>query len=47
MDEFIAKMRANSVEIVTEPFQANPTTKAAFIKCPDGVLYEIIEKSEG
>ncbi len=47
MDEFIAKMKANNVEIVTEPFQPNPATKAAFIKCPDGALYEIIEKSEG
>jgi lactoylglutathione lyase len=47
MDEFIAKMRANDVEIVTEPFQPNPAIKAAFIKGPDGVLYEIIEKSEG
>ena len=47
MDEFIAKMKANNVEIVTQPFQANPTTKAAFIKGPDGVLFEIIEKSGG
>jgi catechol 2,3-dioxygenase-like lactoylglutathione lyase family enzyme len=47
MDEFIAKMRANSVEIVTEPFQPGPGVKAAFIKCPDGALFEIIEKSEG
>jgi lactoylglutathione lyase len=47
MDEFIARMRANNVEIVTEPFQPNPTTKAAFIKSPDGALYEIIEKSGG
>ncbi|MBU2535591.1 MAG: VOC family protein [Chloroflexi bacterium] len=45
MDEFIAKMKANSVEIVTEPFQPGPGIKAAFIKCPDGALYEIIEKS--
>ncbi|HET6478322.1 MAG TPA: VOC family protein [Dehalococcoidales bacterium] len=47
MDEFIAKMKANSVEIVTAPFQAGPGVKAAFIKCPDGVLYEVIEKSGG
>ncbi len=47
MDEFITKMRTNSVEIVTEPFQPGPGIKAAFIKCPDGALYEIIEKSEG
>ena len=47
MDEFIAKMRDNSVEIVTEPFQAGPGVRAAFIKTPDGALYEIIEKSGG
>jgi catechol 2,3-dioxygenase-like lactoylglutathione lyase family enzyme len=44
MDEFIAKMKANKVEIVTAPFQAGPGVRAAFIKCPDGVLYEVIEK---
>ena len=47
MDGFIAKMKANGVEVITEPFQPNPKIKAAFIKCPDGVLYEIIEKIEG
>jgi catechol 2,3-dioxygenase-like lactoylglutathione lyase family enzyme len=47
MDDFIAKMKANSVEIVTEPFQPGPGVKAAFIKCPDGALFEIIEKSGG
>ena len=47
MDEFIAKMRANNVEIVTEPFQAGPGVRAAFTKGPDGALYEIIEKSGG
>ena len=45
MDEFISRMKANNVEIVTEPFQANPVTRAAFIKGPDGVLFEILEKS--
>jgi lactoylglutathione lyase len=47
MDEFIADMRANNVEIVTEPFQPNPAIKAAFIKGPEGTLFEVIEKSEG
>jgi catechol 2,3-dioxygenase-like lactoylglutathione lyase family enzyme len=47
MDEFIADMKANNVEIVTEPFQAGPGVKAAFAKFPDGALYEIIEKSGG
>ncbi|MBM4448451.1 MAG: VOC family protein [Chloroflexi bacterium] len=44
MDKFIAKMKANKVEIVTSPFPAGPGVRAAFIKCPDGVLYEVIEK---
>ena len=45
MDEFIAKMEANNVEIVTAPFQAGPSVRAAIIKTPDGALYEIIDKS--
>ena len=45
MDEFLAKVKAAGAEVITEPFQPGPTTKAAFIKCPDGVLYEIMDKS--
>jgi len=45
MDKFIANLKANGVEVVTEPFPAGPGVKAAFIKCPDGVLYELIERS--
>jgi hypothetical protein len=47
MDEFIAQMRENNVEIVTEPFQPGPTIKAAFVAGPEGTLFEVIEKSEG
>ncbi len=45
MDTFIATVKANGAEVVTEPFQPGPGVKAAFVKGPDGVLFEIIEKS--
>jgi glyoxylase I family protein len=45
MDEFMAKVKANGAEVVTEPFQPKPGIKAAFVKDPDGVLFEVIEKS--
>jgi len=45
LEEFIARLKANGAEVVTEPFQPRPGIKAAFVKCPDGVLYELIERS--
>ncbi len=45
MDECMAKAKANGAEVVTEPFQPKPGVKAAFVKDPDGVLFEVIEKS--
>ncbi len=45
MDKFIASLKANGAEVVTQPFPAGPGVKAAFVKCPDGVLYELIERS--
>ena len=47
MDEFMGKVKANGAEVVTEPFQPKPGVKAAFVKDPDGVLFEVIEKSGG
>jgi len=48
LDEFIADMKAKGVEVVTEPFEIQTMgLKAAFIKGPDGVLFELIEKSGG
>ena len=46
LDEFVADMKAQGVEVVTEPFEVQSLgLKAAFIKGPDGVLFELIEKS--
>ncbi|MFQ5485970.1 MAG: VOC family protein [Desulfobacterales bacterium] len=46
LHEFIDDMKAKSVEVVTEPFQIRAMgMKVAFIKGPDGVLFELIEKS--
>jgi len=48
LDEFIADMKTKGVEVVTEPFEIQAMKlKAAFIKGPDGVLFELIEKSGG
>ena len=48
LDEFIADMKAKDVEVVTEPFEVQALgLKVAFIKGPEGELFELIEKSEG
>ncbi len=48
LDEFIADMKAKGVEVVTEPFEVQALGfKIAFIKGPDGVLFELIEKNAG
>jgi len=45
MDEFVANLKANKVEIIVEPRQPQPGVRSAFAKGPDGVLFEIIERS--
>jgi len=45
MDEFVANLKANGVEIVVEPRQAQPGVRSAFVKGPDGVLFELLERS--
>jgi glyoxylase I family protein len=47
MDEFMAKLKASGAEVVTAPFQPKPGVRAAFVKDPAGVLFEVIEKSGG
>ena len=43
MEEFVAKMKTNDGEFVVEPSASPNGTKMAFIKGPDGVLFEILE----
>lgn len=45
LDEFAAHLEANGVEFVVKPTQPQPGVKIAFIKGPDNVLFELIEKS--
>lgn len=44
LDQAMNDMKAQGVEIVSGPFQPNPTTRFFFIKDPDGVPLEIIEE---
>jgi len=46
MDEFAADLKSKGVEFVVEPTQPQPGVRIAFIKAPDNVLFEIIEKKE-
>ncbi len=45
LDEFAARLEASGVEFVVKPTQPQPGVKIAFIKGPDNVLFELIEKS--
>ena len=47
MDEFAADLKSKGVEFVVEPTQPQPGIRIAFIKAPDNVLFELIEKKEG
>ncbi|MFC1915767.1 VOC family protein [Chloroflexota bacterium] len=46
LDKIIADLRANNVEFVVEPFEPVPGVSAIFVKAPDNVLIEVIEKKE-
>jgi len=46
LDEFAAHLKANGVEFVVEPTQPKPGIKIAFIKAPDNVLFELIERGK-
>jgi len=46
MDEVTADLKSKGVEFVVEPTQPQPGLKTAFIKAPDNVLIELIEKKE-
>ena len=46
LEEVAADLKSKGVEFVVEPTQPRPGLKFAFIKAPDNVLFELIEKSE-
>ncbi len=47
MEKFAEHLKSKGVEFVVEPTQPRPGVKLAFIKGPDNVLFEIIERKEG
>ena len=47
MEKFAEHLKSKGVEFVVEPKQTRPGTKIAFIKGPDNVLFEVIERKEG
>jgi catechol 2,3-dioxygenase-like lactoylglutathione lyase family enzyme len=46
MGKFAQHLKSKGVEFVVEPKQTRPGTKIAFIKGPDDVLFEVIERKE-
>jgi lactoylglutathione lyase len=45
-DGFCAGLRAKGVTFSLEPTDFNPTTRIAFIKAPDGVSVELLNRKE-
>jgi len=46
MGEVAAELKSKGVEFVVEPTQIKPGVKTTFIKAPDNVLFELIERKE-
>lgn len=45
LDKLVAEMKAKGVNIVREPEQIRPDTRIAFLKTPEGVLIELLQRS--
>jgi catechol 2,3-dioxygenase-like lactoylglutathione lyase family enzyme len=45
-DAFCAGLRGNGVAFSLEPVDFNPTTRIAFIKAPDGVSVELLNRKD-
>ena len=45
-DSFCAGLKAKGVQFSVEPTQFNPTTQLAFIKAPDGVSVELLNRQD-
>jgi catechol 2,3-dioxygenase-like lactoylglutathione lyase family enzyme len=41
-----AELKANGAEIIVEPTQTPSGTWMAFVRCPDGTLYELLQKAK-
>ena len=45
-DAFCRELKQNGVEFTLEPTDFNPTTRIAFIKAPDGVSVELLNRKD-
>jgi len=45
-DDFCSELRSKGVGFSLEPTDFNPTTRIAFIKAPDGVSVELLNRKE-
>jgi lactoylglutathione lyase len=45
IDKVVADLKAKGVTFTTEPHNPRPNTRIAFLKTPDGVLIELLERS--
>ena len=46
LDKAADEMKSTGVEFVVEPHSPRPGSKSAFIRTPDGVLIELMERKE-
>ena len=47
MSEAAMELRTCGVEFVVEPKEVHPGFWLAFIRCPDGTLYELLQSTKG
>ena len=45
IDKVVADLKAKGVTFTVEPHEVRPGTRIAFLKTPDGVLIELLERS--
>ena len=45
IDKVVAELKAKGVTFTVEPYNVRPDTRIAFLKTPDGVLIELLERS--
>lgn len=45
IDQVVADLKAKGVTFTVEPHEVRPGTRIAFLKSPDGVLIELLERS--
>lgn len=45
IDKVVAELKAKGATFVVEPYNVRPDTRIAFLKSPEGVMIELLERS--